>query len=116
MFNNDVFVSYKRGTNLKDILVHKKTKQLVQVDQKSQGDCGKNCSVCKVIYKQQDRIRGPGGKTTCTYDRTIGCKSINVIYGIFCEVCDCVVYVGETGGVLYQRVQNHLSSIRCGRN
>ena len=31
-------------------------------------------------------------------------------------MCDCVVYVGETGGVLYQRIQNHLSSIRCGRN
>ena len=27
-----------------------------------------------------------------------------------------MVYVGETGGVLYQRVQNHLSSIRCGRS
>ena len=116
VFSNDVFVSYKRGTNLRDILVHKKTKQLVQVDGKSQGDCGKNCSVCKVVYKQEDRIRGPGGKVTCTYDRTIGCKSRNVIYGIFCEVCDCIVYVGETGGILYQRVQNHLSSIRCGRN
>ena len=52
----------------------------------------------------------------CTYDRTIGCKSRNVIYGIVCSVCDCVVYVGETGGTLYQRVQNHMSTIRCERN
>ena len=27
-----------------------------------------------------------------------------------------MIYVGETGGVFYQRVQNHLSTIRCGRN
>ena len=31
-------------------------------------------------------------------------------------MCDCAIYVGETGGKLYQRVQNHMSSIRCQRN
>ena len=29
--------------------------------------------------------------------------------------CEVVVYVGETGGQFYQRAQNHLSSIRCGK-
>ena len=115
ILTDDVFVSYKRGTNLKDLLVHKKTRQLECVDSKIQGECGKNCAVCRVMYKGQDRITGPGGKRSCTYDRTIGCKSRNVIYGIFCEVCGYVIYVGETGGVLYQRIQNHLSTIRCGR-
>ena len=113
--NNDVFTSYKRGTNLRDILVHRKTKQIAEGRHKGQGDCGKNCSVCRVIFKDEDRIRGPNSSESCTYDRTIGCRSRNVIYGVFCEICRCVVYVGETGGVLYQRVQNHLSSIRCGR-
>ena len=28
IFDSDMFVSYKRGTNLKDILVHKKTKKV----------------------------------------------------------------------------------------
>ena len=116
-FDADMFVSYKRGTNLKDILVHKKTRQVGQPDQSSQGQgrCGKNCSVCRVMYNIEERVRGPGRNTSCTYDKTIGCKSRNVIYGVFCEVCNCVVYVGETGGILYQRIQNHLSSIRCGR-
>ena len=117
IFKDDVYVSYRRGTNLKDVLVHGKTKRLVKTDAQSQGNCGKNCVICKVMYRQKDRITGPGGetKTTCTYDKTIGCKSRNVVYGVFCEVCDCIVYVGETGGILYQRVQNHLSTIRCGR-
>ena len=113
--DNVVFTSYKRGTNLRDILVHRKTKQIAEGRHKGQGGCGKNCSVCRVIFKDEDRIRGPDGHETCTYDRTIGCRSRNVIYGVFCEICGCVVYVGETGGVFYQRVQNHLSSIRCGR-
>ena len=116
IFDDGVFVSYRRGTNLKDILVHKKTKQLGQMGDSRKGDCGKNCVVCKVIYKQEEKISGPGGASKCTYDKTIGCRSRNVIYGIFCEVCNCVVYVGETGGVLYQRVQNHLSNIRCNKN
>ena len=91
-----MFVAYRRGTNLRAILVHKKTKRLARLDDKREGGCEKKCSVCKVMYRQQDRIRGPGGKHTCTYDKTIGCKSRNVIYGVFCEVCECVVYVGET--------------------
>lgn len=116
IFDSGVFVSYKRGTNLKDILVHKKTKQLGEPGGGGRGDCGKNCAVCKVLYRQEPKLSGPGGTAKCTYDKTIGCRSRNVIYGVFCEVCDCVIYVGETGGILYQRVQNHLSSIRCQRN
>ena len=61
-----------------------------------------------------EKVVEPGG-SVCTYDRTIGCRSRNVVYGVMCRACECVVYVGETGGVLYQRVQNHLSSIRCRR-
>ena len=112
---HDLFVSYKRGTNLKDILVHKKTKTLGRQESKNQGSCGKNCCICKLVYNQGEKIQGPRGNGTCTYDRAIGCRSRNVIYGIFCEICCCVIYVGETGGSLYQRIQNHLSSIRCNR-
>ena len=65
-------------------------------------------------FKGREKINGPG-QNVCTYDKTIGCRSRNVIYGVFCDVCDGIIYVGETGGILYQRVQNHLSSIRCGR-
>ena len=115
VFDQNMFVSFKRGTNLKDILVHKKTKMLGRQGNRVRGNCGKNCCVCRITYKEGDRIKGPKSDGTCTYDRTIGCKSQNVIYGIFCEICNYVIYVGETGGPLYQRIQNHLSSIRCKR-
>ena len=64
------------------------------------------------MYRDEAMVMGPGG-TLCTYDKTIGCRSSNVIYGIWCEICKNVIYVGETGGILYQRIQNHLSTIRC---
>ena len=67
------------------------------------------------MYNQTEKLTGPSKNEECTYDKTIGCRSRNVVYGIICGVCECVVYVGETGGTLYVRAQNHLSTIRCKR-
>ena len=47
---------------------------------------------------------------------TITCTTYNVVYGIYCETCKKIVYVGETGNNLYQRHQLNLSRIRTGRN
>ena len=112
-FSANIFTSYKRGTNLRDILVHKKTKQLVLGEVRRGQQCGKNCVVCRRIYHEKDTVCGQLG--TCTYDKSIGCLTNNVIYGIFCRKCEGVCYVGETGGKLYTRVQNHLSTIRTGK-
>ena len=56
VFGKNIFVSFRRGTNLEDILVHKKTKMSGRQSDRSQGSCGKNCSVCKYMYKQDIRI------------------------------------------------------------
>ena len=61
------------------------------------------------MYTGQDLI---GVNGICKYDKTIGCKSSNVVYGIWCDICRIVVYVGETGDILYRRFQNHMSTIR----
>ena len=42
----------------------------------------------------------------------ISCKTTNLVYGISCQICGEIVYVGETGTTLYSRIQNHLSIIR----
>ena len=41
----------------------------------------------------------------------ITCKSANVVYGIVCDKCRKLVYVGETGTAIYSRMANHISSI-----
>ena len=110
IFKDDSLVAYRRGRNLKDILVHAKTKQLLKGKGGTQ-NCGKNCVICRRMYSESPLIQGPA-KSDCTFDRTIGCKSTNVIYGVYCKICKCVCYVGETGGNLYARLANHLSTIR----
>ena len=114
IFPSDPMVACKRGRNLRDMLVHSKTKRTTS---KHGGErienCGKGCVICKRMYLGEERVTGARAECVTTYDRTIGCRSVNVIYGIWCGVCRCVCYVGETGGCLYARVQNHLSSIRA---
>ena len=65
------------------------------------------------MYRDAERVAGVSPGCVTTYDRTTGCRSENVVYGIWCDACKCVCYVGETGGRLYTRIQNHLSSIRA---
>ena len=114
IFPVDPMVAYKRGRNLRDMLVHRKTRQLTyKRDDRKAESCGKECVICRRIYGDSERVVGARDGCVTTYDRTIGCKSANVIYGIWCDVCKYVCYVGETGGCLYTRVQNHLSSIRA---
>ena len=111
-FSANTFVSYKRGTNLRDVLVHQKTKKMVLGKSKNQS-CGKNCVICRHMYHESNMVRGVTG--TRTYDRSISCRTDNVVYGLFCKKCDLVCYVGETGGTLYTRVQNRMSTIRTGK-
>jgi len=114
IFPLDPMVACKRGRNLRDMLVHSKTRHTTSKREvESIENCGKGCVICKRMYAETERVTGAQAKCVTTYDRTIGCRSVNVIYGIWCGVCRCVCYVGETGGCLYTRVQNHLSSIRA---
>ena len=113
IFHMDPMVAYKRGSNLRDVLVHQKTKRaMFGRGERGREDCKKNCVICQKTYggEGKEKVEGPNGK--CTYDGTIGCRSSNIIYGIWCAKCQTVCYVGETGDTLYTRAQNHLSSIR----
>ena len=74
--------------------------------------CGKSCAICKHMH-ETNSIKVKEAKNMVFLDR-IDCKTRNVIYGIMCEQCNKVVYVGETGTMLYQRFANHISSIRRG--
>ena len=111
IFQSDPMVAYKRGRNLKDLLVHRKTNKALGTSGRQ--DCGGGCVICQVFYKG-DSV--PGTEGPLHYDKTIGCKSSNLVYGIWCSKCNKVVYVGQTGDKIYTRMQNHLSSIRCKRD
>ena len=38
------------------------------------------------------------------------------MYGIYCDKCRDILYVGETGTAIYDRMANHLSSVRQGKD
>ena len=93
---------------MEDILVHKKHRRMFA--EASQKKVCRKCVICKHFHNQ-DEVISPDGRAF-TFQTGIGCKSTNIIYGNHCAKCDKVVYIGETGVTVYERFQNHLSTIR----
>ena len=107
IFPDNPILAFKRGANIRDSLVHAKTRRAMTGERKEEKAC--RCKICSIMMTEvetEGKMVGRG---------TIGCKTGNVVYGVFCVRCKRVVYVGETGTSLYSRIQNHLSSIRCNR-
>ena len=94
LFPQNSLLAYRRGRNLRDDLVHRKTRRVLHGSDRGREDCGKKCVICMRMYEGDGKIQG--GQKVCFHDQTIGCKSSNVIYGIWCEICQKVVYVAET--------------------
>ena len=106
VFDKPPMTSYRRDANLRDILVHSKHAKMFKDTPQL---CQNKCAVCKhILLDQQYNCRGKDYHFT----EKITCKSQNLVYGIKCIVCNAIVYVGETGTTVYERVQNHLSCIR----
>ena len=93
-------VACKRGSNLKDILVHRKTRRALTT--RGRQDCGGNCVICQIFYEGE---RIPEVEGLIHYDRTVGCKTSNLVYGVWCAKCNKIVYVGQTGDTIYKRTQ-----------
>ena len=77
-------------------------------------ECGTSCAICKYIEKS-DTFQDVKGNKYVMNDH-IDCKSSNIIYGIRCQQCCELIYVGETGVTLFERFQNHISSIKNRHN
>ena len=75
IFKTDSMVAYKRGSNLKDILVHRKTKRALGT--KGRQYCGGNCVICRTFYEEE---AVPGVQGSMHYDKTIGCKTSNLVW------------------------------------
>ena len=106
-------VAFRRGRTIKDVLVHQKWKnQETNFEEREGQRCSGKCKICNITMTGE--IKGTSGKTF-SINNKVNCKSVGVVYGIHCETCEHVVYVGETGTKLYTRIQNHLSTIRHNR-
>ena len=101
---------------MKDILVHRKhNKKFYYDEERATTKCGRErCATCNYI-KEDNGFYDIEGKFFST-NHKIDCLTSNVIYGIYCDLCSRIVYVGETGNTIYTRHQLNLSRIRTGRN
>ena len=110
VFKKTPIVSFKRDTNLQDILIHKKHNRLFFGQTNKCEPCGKDCAICPYVLDTSEIKNNEGEKFKIR--NHINCKSVNVVYALFCVKCNKYIYVGETGDTLYQRHILNFSLIR----
>ena len=111
IFKEPSIVSFRRDKNIKDILVHRKHNLQFYGETHGCMKCGhKKCALCSHIIETPEFMDNSG--KIYKIQGNINCKTINVIYYIFCSKCNKYVYVGQTGDSLYQRMSLNFSKIR----
>ena len=92
--------------------MHGKTNRIVSGVSNQPIECQKKCVVCDMLKKGIHRCDDELSKQV---DRKQRCDAWNVVYGINCTRCDKIVYVGETGRTLKDRLKEHEADVRLGR-
>ena len=108
IFPKAPITAFRRDQNLQDILVHiKHSKQFNRTIQGTH-QCMKKCTICS--YAREGNIVEMNKRYV--FNDSITCKTSNLVYGIFCKKCEKLMYVGETGTTVYERMANHISTVR----
>ena len=74
--------------------------------------CQKKCVVCEMLVRGQQWGSGFPERV----DQRQECRMWNVVYAINCIRCKKMVYVGETGRTLKQRLKEHEADVRLRRD
>ena len=114
IYEDKLVVGYRRNQNLADILVHRKHNNSFYHQQSISQSCDRKCAICPHMLKTTQFQSSTG--EVFSVRGNINCKTANLIYGIHCDHCSRLIYVGETGTTLYERMNNNLSRIRTGYN
>lgn len=111
-------VTYRRGNNLKDFLVHSflgplnQPRTWLQTATVGSHSCGE-CSFCTYMPTKKAFVN-PVDKKTYNIREFINCKSTGIIYA---AQCTCpLLYVGKTTQQLRRRISQHVSTINTGRD
>ena len=93
-------LSLRRGRNLGDIIVDAKPKQSVGTS----GPCG-SCKLCQ-SRQLTTHFCGRGGKTFDVRGN-FTCETVGTVYGMHCQVCQHIIYIGKSMNSLRQRFYAH---------
>ena len=110
IFKKPPLTSYRRDTNIRDMLIHSKHRKMFEYEKAGTHVCDKRCAMCK--HMEVGETFSDVSQNKYVTNEHIDCKSTNVVYGIKCKKCNQLVYVGETGVTVYERFQNHLTTIK----
>ena len=113
IFNEPPLIAYRRDRNLNDILVHGKHNRIFKSRGEESDSCpDKKCTICPIMVRGEEATK----LRKKPVDPRNNCKTTNVVYGLYCEVCKSIVYVGETERTVGERMKEHLADIRHKRD
>ena len=92
--------------HLPDILVHGKHNKIFKNKDGSVNRCPANCAICPITRYD---IEIPKIKKI---QKDANCQTTHAIYGIHCEKCEKIAYVGETERTIAKRIKEHLADVR----
>ena len=115
IFKAPPIVAFRRDRNLGDILVHGKHNKIFKTrEENTDTFCSPKCQICPRILT--DNIVKGTDQPDIRIKSHNGCETWNAVYGIKCERCERVVYVGETERTVSERLKEHLADVRHSRN
>ena len=111
MFKLLPITSYIREPNLCNHLVRASEPQSLIFSDAGTFSCKRRrCNICKFVTNcSAIHIKGPRGSFNVT--QPITCIYKNIVYGIICKQCN-IIYIGETGRRLADRITEHIRSTR----
>ena len=112
-FPQPPMVAWRKGRDIASRLTRtQQRKTSTGTNPRSAPCASKKCAICPYM-DETNKFQGPVTDSPIyTISHDINCKSTDLVYAISCTLCKKLIYVGETGDTLYNRIQNHLSLIR----
>ena len=104
-------VGFKRGRNLKDMLVRSKLHKIVRYESGSQTCGSKICQVCDYINVGQDFTSRKGIKFHVRGGKMLNCNYKFVVYLAQCKTCD-IQCIGSATTMFRSRFNNYKSCHR----
>ena len=103
-------LSLRRGKNLADLIVNARAPEK---DGKS-GPCkkgGKECALCVMMMKEATEVEDKEGKKW-KIKGELDCRTVGAIYGMWCQKCGRIVYVGKTKNRVMDRFYGHRADLK----
>ena len=101
-------LSLRRGKNLGDLVVNAKAKK---EEEGGSGPCGKGCKLCGLM-RETSTVKDKEGKELKLTEK-MDCRTVGAVYGIWCERCKKIVYVGKTKNRIMERFNGHRADLRA---